>query len=194
MKQHLRLFLASGKDPITRTKRFTPYTDVIVPPIRRRVDRLAWVPEGRALHLIDIENLMGGPLNGIPALERAISDYMQATLVGAMDQFVVACNPGLAFLAGRGLPKAQLLMRAGSDGADLALIEWASDVIWIAGRFDRLIIGSGDGIFETVAYAYRALGIEVGVVARQGSISDRLGRASSWVTHLHNAKIVEASE
>jgi len=186
MSQRPRTTLDSDEKQDLIKDHFKPFTDLIAFPPKRRVEREKWVPRGRSLHLIDIENLMGGPFEGTAALKAALSTYLRAVGPGELDLYLIACNPALAFTAKVALPGAQLLMRGGPNGADFALIDWASDVLWLAARHDRIVIGSGDGIFETVAYAYRALGLEVDVVAREGSISRRLATSSTRVTQIAN--------
>ncbi len=48
-------------------------------------------------------------------------------------------------------------------------------------RYDRIVVGSGDGIFEAVVRVYRTYGLPVGVVSRQRSLSYVLGAAASFV-------------
>jgi hypothetical protein len=46
----------------------------------------------------------------------------------------------------------------------------------VAKRYDRLVVGSGDGIFYPRARDTRALGVDVLVVARNGGCSHLLRR------------------
>jgi len=140
---------------------------------------------------MDIENLMGGPSGGEPALRRAISDYRTATLVADGDHVVIGVNPALAIQAKAAWPSARLLVRGGPNGADIALIETVQHVAFIAPRYDRIIVGSGDGAFEAVAQAYRAHGLAVGVVSRRRSLSYSLGGSASFVRLLPD---IETSE
>ena len=72
-----------------------------------------------------------------------------------MDQCIVACNHGAAADVGYNWPGVRLLWRSGPDGADLAL----RDVLLeenVVDRFDRVILGSGDGLFAETRRSSRA--------------------------------------
>ena len=151
---------------------------------RQRADH---VPAGRTLHLLDIENLMGGPRAGSSALSRALTCY-EAVMppVSGVDHVVIGVNP--AFGSDLHLAKAerdfwsgaQVVTRPGPDGADLALLRWVDDTKGIAGRYDRVVIGSGDGIFEPLAHRFVFFGVAVGVVSRESSLSRDLRRIASF--------------
>ena len=153
----------------------------------RRVERCGYVPPGRSLHLLDLENLMGGPYCGARALESASDAYRRIAPVGVYDHVIVAANRHLIFDAARCWPGSQALVGDGPDGADLALISAASNVAEVARRFDRIVIGSGDGIFHSLATRYGALGLEVGVVATPSGLAHVLARQASFVRFLPEA-------
>jgi hypothetical protein len=152
----------------------------------RRVRRASGIPGGRTLHLIDIENLMGGPRNSPVILQLASELYKESVPTRFDDHFVLAANRGLAVQAGLSWPSAQLLVGNGKDGADLALIQRISDIEWISARYDRVILGSGDGIFASHLSALRALGIAIGIVAPIGTISRRLVGTAHFVRLIPN--------
>lgn len=153
----------------------------------RLIARLDYVPAGRALHLLDIENLMGGAEAGERALEYASEAYRAIAPVGVHDHVVVAANRHLVFSAAGSWPGSRVLVGDGPDGADLALISAVSDVTEVARRYDRIVIGSGDGIFHRVATEYGALGLEVGVVSTARSLAHVLARDASFVRLLPEA-------
>jgi hypothetical protein len=97
-------------------------------------------------------------------------------------------NPKLAVDVFDVWPHARLVVGAGPDGADEALIAAISDVSWTASRYDRLVVGSGDGIFSVVIAAYRAAGIPVGVVSRPSSLSVSVAALASTVALLPRGK------
>lgn len=147
----------------------------------RKVTRRRYVQPGRTLHLVDLENLMGGPFAGRAAIRRAVREYRAEAGVAAADLVVVATNPALlveAAVAWSG--GGRFLAGGGEDGADLALLDVVQDACWIAERFDRVVIGSGDGLFSDAAAALRRLGVVVGVVARHGRMSRRLAASSTY--------------
>lgn len=159
-----------------------PRTLYIVP--ERRTPRAGHVPVGRALHLVDIENLMGGPFAGIDAMTEAAAQYRQAAWVQEDDHVWIGVNPGLMIEAQTSWQGCRLLVGGGKDGADKALIREVSDAVRIASLYDRLMIGSGDGIFQIVAAAFTALGIPVGVVSRPRSLAHLLAESASFVRYV----------
>jgi hypothetical protein len=147
----------------------------------RVVERASHVPPGRTLHLVDVENLMGGPFAGGNAMRESSRRYREAANVGLRDHVVIGCNPALALEAACNWPGKLLVAGRGPDGADLALLEQARDARWVAQRFDRVVIGSGDGIFCDMAAALRSYGVAVGVVAVEGSLSHSLARTAHFI-------------
>jgi hypothetical protein len=156
-----------------------PRSLYIVP--ERRVARADYVPAGRSLHLVDLENLMGGPWQAPAVLQQASDLYREVAPVQPSDHVIVATNTALAVDAGLMWPGAELRHGTGVDGADLALIRQVQDHAWIAARYDRVVIGSGDGIFASVASAFRQRGVAVGVIAREGGVSPHLVRHSDFL-------------
>lgn len=149
--------------------------------MKTRRPRPPWSPSGRTLHLIDVENLVGEFHADSERVVAAAIAYGQAVWVGPSDHVTVAAHPSLLFAASTAWPGARLLAGHGPDGADLALLSSVTDVTGIAERFAKVILGSGDGIFGDFARTCRLHGVDVGVVACQGSLSDRLRRAASFV-------------
>jgi hypothetical protein len=132
------------------------------------------VPQPRTLHLVDLENLLGDPrAEGRTALH-ALDVYLELAAWRDGDVVVLATNPALMLTIAFALPVPMNTHTAcGRDGADLALLSHAPPE-WIAKRFDRLVIGSGDGIFAARARAAQERGVAVRVVARRGGCSKRL--------------------
>ena len=139
------------------------------------------VPAGRALHIVDLENLMGGPMAGFLPMAKAAAAYYEAVSVGEDDHLVVAVNPCLALDAHDCFPSALLRVRGGHDGADLALLEAIDDAQFVCSRYTRLIVGSGDGIFASAMLRLRLWGLLVGVVSRKCSLSASLRDSASFV-------------
>ena len=67
------------------------------------------------------------------------------------------------------------------------------DTGWVAARYDLIVVGSGDGIFEVVVRKFRPCGLAVGVVSRRGSLSCVLGATASFVRILPDVPIAEVS-
>jgi hypothetical protein len=128
----------------------------------------------RSLHLVDIENLVGDPRADAAVVLDTFDRYLAAAQWSAADHMVVAANPGLMEKVIFDLPvPANKHCAPGPHGADGKLLD-AVTPHTIAIRYDRLVIGSGDGIFGDRARAVRAQGVEVSVVARRDSCSYRL--------------------
>ena len=146
----------------------------------------------RGLHLIDIENLVGGGKPSFEQIRGVQGIYAGRLTLGAFDQVVVASSHLTLISAALGWPHARYRMRSGRDGADLELL----DVLRyekIAARFSRVIIGSGDGAFARAAASLGTAGVEVIVVSRRDSLSARLKLAASGVIYLDTAQLAAAA-
>ena len=152
-----------------------------------------YYPPGRALHLIDVENLMGGPDNGLAVLSRTLSCYREVVLVADGDHIVIGVNPAFHAPAKAYWPSARVISRGGPNGADIRLIEHVRDVAWIAARYDRLVIGSGDGDFVEPARVYGDRGLVVEVAARPRSLSTRLAAIATRVRNIPEIHVPEAA-
>jgi len=135
------------------------------------------LPSGRTLHLVDVENLMGGPRAGLMSVADALDDYDVAVGVQPGDHMVIAGHPLVAYRAGLARPGRCVRAAHGHDGADKALLRDAA-VADLARRYDRVVIGSGDGIFADHVVQLRAAGLPVVVVSRPRSLSFALRLAT----------------
>jgi len=137
-------------------------------------------PRVRTIHLVDVENLCG---SGAPASTyiRRVRDVYDIAAATSSDDLVVIGGSLISTLeAYDAWGSARYVMREGKNGADLALL----DVVMsegVAERFDRVVLGSGDGIFAESVSALGAAGCRVTVVARRASISRRLRMAAADV-------------
>lgn len=138
----------------------------------------------RTLVLVDVENLLGGcgfAAEQVSELRRAVSaalDLPDGTHV------TVAASAGAALVeAGLGWPGARRVWRRGHDGADLALADVALNED-TTGRYGRVVICSGDGLFAVVAGYLRAAGLQVTVLARPEALSRALASAAGDVAVL----------
>lgn len=131
----------------------------------------------RHLILVDVENLAR---NGCPApldlahvqceLHKAIPDFDDALCV-------VACNHKAAATVAFEFPGARRLWHSGPNGADLALLDEIAD-LRVMGRFARVTICSGDGIFAGALAALAGVGIETTVVSMPEALSGALRMAA----------------
>lgn len=143
---------------------------------------------GRSVHLIDIENLLGGALFSEGEARAAMRRYRFVSEVGPCDHFIVASSHFAAPATWFGCPDARRLVRSGPDGADLALI----DVIEhedLTTRFDRVVIASGDGIFAYPAAWLQRQGCQVTVVSRRDALSTRLRLAVPDIRYLRSTPL-----
>jgi hypothetical protein len=147
----------------------------------RRTPRAKHLPAGRSLHLVDIENLAGGARAYRCSVADALEHYRALAGFQEGDHVVIAACGGLAFRTGCLWSGARLLVAHGKDGADLALLNEIISPESIAARYDRVVVGSGDGIFAEPISTLRRLGISVGVVAPIGGLSAHSYRAASFV-------------
>jgi predicted nucleotidyltransferase len=139
---------------------------------------------GRTLHVIDVENLVGTPYMTADDAGWVMQRYRLEVAPLTGDLAVVACNPGAAFEVKPAWPDALFRVRAGEDGADLALLAelHTGD---ISRRFARVVIASGDHIFSAAAWTLRSAGVVIAVAVGRGALSSDLRRAASAIYDLH---------
>lgn len=156
-----------------------------------RVDRD--VPPGRALHLIDVENLAGGPRVSPEVAGAALAHFLTAARPGRHDLTRLACNPWLYRVLAFDLPSGWWTGPGhGADGADRRLLD-GLEPEWVRRRFDRLVVGSGDHCFAELAEGFRALGGDTWVVSRPRGLSAVLARAASRVLTDNGALVLPPS-
>lgn len=144
------------------------------------------VPAGRTLHLIDLENLTGGAFKDAGSLRRAWESYQAVVPIQLGDHVILASNPAIGFDVGLLYPRGLLKVRHGPDGADQALLNEVRDREWIASRFHRVVVGSGDGIFLGLVNDLRRHGVAVGIVSLESGLSWQLSHAAHFVRLLHD--------
>jgi hypothetical protein len=151
---------------------------------------MATTRPARALHLVDIDNLLGDPAtHDEREIGRTVHAYRDVASFEEGDHVVVATSPfgRHAFAIGTAWPGAQHLWRKGRDGADLALLEqaaWAMET----GSFDRVVIGSGDRIFLAALEWFEGVGVPVEVVSRRRSLADALRTRARSVRYMPEAQ------
>ncbi len=132
----------------------------------------------RALVLVDAENIASVALPSELRCTADRAELRRALGVRESDHVIVASSHRAARAVWWAWPAARRIVKSGPDGADLALLR-AVDVDDVCSRFTRIVIASGDGIFADLAIELTDRGAEVIVIARRGSISDRLARSAS---------------
>ena len=125
---------------------------------------------GRTLHLIDIENLVRGSGASSMQVVEALAAYRATVTIGPSDHVVIASGRRLLMAAGLAWPGARLLLGTGINGADLALLAASRPAAMVA-AYDRVVFGSGDGIFAARAAELRRAGLVVAVVSLSESLA-----------------------
>jgi hypothetical protein len=146
-----------------------------------------WVPDGRRLVAIDLENLIGGS-DADTDLIRAGVEEVRA-LVGATDHdvWVWACGPRL-FEKAMTVLRTRVSVRPGENGADELLCEELDPAV-VPGRFSSVVLGSGDGrAFVTPVRHLAAAGVPTDLIGRARSTSHALRAASRSFTPLSLAQ------
>jgi hypothetical protein len=135
----------------------------------------------RGLHLVDLENLLADPWARGACVGHALDEYLTRARFRRGDLVFVAGNPWLMVELGwsqidSAAPvECHRFAARGPQGADNKLLE-AAPLAWVARRFDRLVVGSGDGVFADRLAAARASGLSVRIVSRPEALSGRLAR------------------
>jgi hypothetical protein len=136
----------------------------------------------RSLHLLDVENLLGGRRTNT-TVAQLWQGYLASGLLRDGDLVIAALGAGSAQKLAFELPRPVRLVLGGHgpDAADHALLE-AVDVTWVAQRFSRVVIGSGDGIFTGLAECLHHAGLDVHVaVSHLSHLSGALRRCAGTV-------------
>lgn len=140
---------------------------------------------GRRLVVVDIENVAGG---AIQTAEQAAWAHLAVDAACPLrtDDLIVIGTSHTGFVAsGVGWPGPRIVVRSGTDGADLALL----DVLRterVAERFDSVVVVSGDGIFTAAVAALEAHGVDVTVLAHVDGCAKRLRLAASHTVFLED--------
>jgi hypothetical protein len=142
-----------------------------------------WRFPDRALHVVDIENLVGAAVPTLDLVSAVQGRYLASLAFGADDQVVLAASHLGLLNAGLGWPHARYRVRSGKDGADLELIDVLEHEN-VAARFTHVVIGSGDGLFGHAAASLAARGVRITVVSRWGSLAYDLAKVAGDVIYL----------
>jgi len=131
--------------------------------------------KGRTLHLVDLENLLGDDRRAGFG-QAGLSEYLRLARWDPGDHVIVAAHPELIRQIGFAPPvPCNLHATRGHDSAD-EMLQALAPAERVAHRYDRLVIGSGDGIFVRLARGVRDQGVPVLIVARPGCTADRFRR------------------
>jgi hypothetical protein len=133
-------------------------------------------PTHRTLHLVDLENLLGDPRASADVALARFHEFLTVARWEPADHVIIATNPWMMAKIAFDLPRATSRHAVhGRDGADTMLLSLAPPEL-VVKRYERLVIGSGDGIFAARARVVRDHGVAVEVIARADGCSSRLHR------------------
>lgn len=132
--------------------------------------------EPRALHLLDIENLVRG-LVTFDRVAAAWSEYTDTVPVGDTDHVIVGFCPETAAIGAFALPPQvrKVIGRRGKDSADLALTD-CLDLSFMIRRYTQVYIASADHHFAPLATTLVTHGLTVTQVLGASTRSVALGR------------------
>lgn len=120
----------------------------------------------RTLYLVDIENMAcSGHLTHQDVTQT--QQRIHATVAPQPgDHTVIAASHHNSLATYYGWAEsAQRRTQSGPDGADLALLEVVEDSEWVASRYGRVVLASGDHIFAFAVASLITAGLEVIVIA-----------------------------
>lgn len=124
---------------------------------------------GRSLHVVDVANEIRSGFFGIEDVEHLHRVWDIVVEPGNMDQYFLATGPGTAEALAFGWRNVKPVIRSGQDGADDAIIEYL-DADFIASRYERVFLGTGDHKMLDAAKALIERGVEVTIVARRKTL------------------------
>lgn len=134
---------------------------------------------GRALHLVDIDDLLG-PGASVAQVKELIEAYLTGSQWEPDDHVIVAADCGSLGDVAFELETGWRLLPAHDDHALLH----GTNPRLVARRYDRLVVASGHADFADLVREVNAHGGDAWVVAPAASIHRRLREVASWVVDL----------
>ena len=128
---------------------------------------------GRTAFIVDIDNLCGSGLAPKQMVEGAVGAIHNRYRPTENDLVYCAATALAAYHCKAIWPGCTVRVGRGQDGSDLQLLKDA-DPKWLAERFTRVVIASGDGIFATLATDLIGMGVRVEVAVGNGGVSSKL--------------------
>jgi hypothetical protein len=140
----------------------------------------------RTLHVVDADNLTAGPTEYQCVADEAARGYREAADVRDGDLVIVGSVLRSAAVTAFAWPGARLLRTTGTDAVDRLLLDDLAPTM-VVGRFERVVLGSGDGIFAARLAQLRAAGVRIEVVAPAGAVMWRLFPVAKHVRRIETA-------
>ena len=138
----------------------------------------------RQIHLVDIDNLTGGPSKDQQLHSEIREWYDIHSDRREEDLCFVGMSHYSAIAASKAWEGAKLVWASGQDGADLALINLLEETNFSS--VSRLCLGSGDWIFKFALSPFISRGVKVGICCRENSLSNQLNELTEDVTFVSN--------
>lgn len=133
----------------------------------------------RTLYVVDLENIVG--CSEIAVKDVAVAQRRIEAAVPSRrgDHVVIATSHhnGAAMMYGWD-GSAERKVLSGQDGADRALVESIEDVEWLAKRYQRVVIASGDHFFAFALLRLKNAGIDTILVPPDVGCSRALRKAA----------------
>lgn len=138
----------------------------------------------RTIHLIDVENLLGGHVT-VAELADLWPEYFLSAGVVQGDHLLVASARRYSRQTWFNAPKGCRLLFAGNekDAAEQALLA-GIDVESMMRRYQRVAVGSGDGAFVPLVEELSRGGMSSDVVAGRGFVAKKLRLAARQTMRL----------
>lgn len=142
--------------------------------------------QGRTVHLVDLENVLGSGHLTDAAAAYGHRAYRALGVVAPGDLVIVGVSHHNLMAAWYSWPGVRFLARSGVNGADLALqqVMACED---LETRFGAAVLVSGDGGFAESVASLIGRGLPVGVIAPAGRVSAKLRMAANTVREVHFA-------
>lgn len=134
--------------------------------------------QARTAFFLDIDNLTGAPQATEAQVLEVIHAFETKYKVTPADQVYCAATAQAAFWVKKHRPGFTVKVGRGRDGSDLRLLE-IGDPVWLKNQFNRVVIGSGDGIFGDLAQSLVEIGVHVEVTCGHGAMARSIHRLAT---------------
>jgi len=130
----------------------------------------------RTAYFLDLDNLVGTGRPSRQQVEAFFLAFEEEYGPSPGDLVYCAGTPTSAVEAKFARPGYLIQSGKGRDGADRRLLDMA-DPDWLSSRFNRVVVGSGDGAFVNLVFELRRRGVEVELLTGRGFLHRGLYRA-----------------
>jgi hypothetical protein len=134
--------------------------------------------QGRRLVVVEIENIARGALRTRAHASWARRLITEAVALERDEQVIVGVSHGSVLVTWAAWPETRIVTAPRPGGVQRALLEILQGER-IAGRFDKLVLASGNGIFADAIAELGGDGVEVTALAWPESCSKRLRMAAA---------------